>query len=84
MKFQPELVLLMVAIIFECWGVVFTSQIYLSKIIATLQRAPVRVISEAETTATKKKKRKKLESSVNVTTATEHVNLGIKMYQVLF
>lgn len=82
MKFQPELVLLMVVIIFECWGVVFTSQIYSSKIIATLQRAPVRVISEAETTATKKKK--KLESSVHKTTATEHVNLGIKMYQVLF
>lgn len=56
MKFQPELVLLMTVIIFECWGVVFTSQIYLSKIIATLQRASVRVISEAETTATKKKK----------------------------
>lgn len=57
MKFQPELVLLMTVIIFECWGVVFTSQIYLSKIIATLQRASVRVISEAETTATKKKKK---------------------------
>lgn len=70
----------MVIIIFESWGVVFTSQIYLSKIIATLQRAPVRVISEAETTATKKK----LESFVRVTTTTEHVNLGIKMYQMLF
>lgn len=56
MKFQPELVLLIVVIIFESWGVVFTSQIYLSKIIATLQRAPVRVITEAETTATKRKK----------------------------
>lgn len=72
----------MVVINFESWGVVFTSQIYLSKIIATLQRAPVRVITEAETTATKRKK--SLESSVHVTTATEHVNLGIKMYQVLF
>lgn len=73
----------MVVIIFESWGVVFTSQIYLSKIIATLQRAPVRVITEAETTATQRKK-KTLESSVHATTATEHVNLGIKMYQVLF
>lgn len=45
----------MAVIIFECWGVVFTSQIYLSEIIAALRRAPVRVLSEVETTATKKK-----------------------------
>lgn len=71
----------MAVIIFECWGVVFTSRIYLSEIIATLQRAPVRLSGKQK--LQQQQQQQKLESSGDVATVTEYVNLGIDMYQVL-
>lgn len=70
----------MAVIIFECWGVVFTSRIYLSEIIATLQRAPVRLSGKQKL---QQQQQQKLESYGDVATVTEYVNLGINTYQVL-